>query len=198
MHRELSRNPDFFVEVVSYVFKAEEDELRESSEDNPIRAELSYKLLDSWHRCPGVSDDGTLDADAFRKWVIHAREKLHEQKRGVIGDQRIGHALAFAPFGSDGAFPHEAVRDVIEELVSPEIERGIEIQIFNNRGVVTRAIAEGGIQERQIAEKYSGFATKVCPRHPRTAAMLRRMAEDYSFHAQREDISAELEQDLWR
>lgn len=198
LHCELSRNPDFFVEVVSYVHTAEDGEPRETSDDHVTRARLSYKLLNSWRGCPGVIEGGTCDSNALRNWVIQAREKLHEQKRGVIGDQTIGHALAFAPFGSDGVFPHEAVRDLIEELASPEIERGIEIQIFNNRGVVTRAMAEGGGQERQIAQRYSDYSKKIGDRHPRTAAMLRRVAEDYYSHAQREDITAELEEDLWR
>jgi hypothetical protein len=198
LHRELSRNPEFFVEVVSYIYRAEDEEHQETTEDSRTRAELSYKLLDSWRRCPGVSDDGTFDIASFRNWVVRAREKLHEHKRAVIGDQTIGHALAFAPFGSDGAYPHEAVRELIEELASPQIERGIEVQIFNNRGVVTRAIAEGGGQERQIAQRYMDYSKKVGGLYPRTSAMLRRIAEDYGSHAQREDITAELEEDLWR
>lgn len=198
LHRELARNADFFAEVVSYIYRSEDEEPREASEDNMARVRLSYKLLNSWHGCPGVTEDGTFDSATFREWVMQARDKLREQKRGVIGEQSIGHALAFAPYGSDGAFPHEAVRDLIEELSSPEIERGIEIQIFNNRGVVTRALAEGGGQERQIAERYGDYARKVGDRHPRTGAMLRRIADDYYSHARREDISAELEQDLWR
>lgn len=198
LHRELSRNPDFFVEVVCNIYRADDGEPDATSEYEPAMVKLSYKLLDSWRSCPGVMEDGTFDTSAFRRWVIQAREKLQEQKRADIGDRYIGHALAFAPFGGDGAFPHEAVRDLIEELVNPKIERGIEVQIFNNRGVVTRALAEGGIQEQQIADRYSDYARKVGDRHHRTAAMLRRIAENYYAHARRQDARAELEQDLWR
>ncbi len=106
--------------------------------------------------------------------------------------------MAFAPFGNDGTFPHGAVRDLIEEIASTKLEHGIEIQTFNNRGVTTRAIAAGGGQERAIAERYSDYAKRVGDRHPRTAAMLRRMADSYLSDARRQDLNAELEQDLWR
>ncbi|MEK6337497.1 MAG: hypothetical protein AABM67_21450 [Acidobacteriota bacterium] len=198
LHRELSRNPDFFVEVVSYVYRAEDEEPKAMTEASRTRGKLSYKLLNSWRGCPGKGEDGVFDADAMRDWIIQARQKLHDLKRAAIGDQNIGHVLAFAPFGSDGAYPHEAVRALIEELDSRQIERGIEVQIFNNRGVTTRAIAEGGAQERQIAERYRNYSRTVGGRYPRTSAMLRRIAENYDGDAKREDLSAELEEDLWR
>jgi len=42
------------------------------------------------------------------------------------------------------------------------------------------------------------YAKKVGDQHLRTAAMLRRLANNYLSHARREDLNAELEQDLWR
>lgn len=199
LHRELGRNPEFFVEVASYIYRAEDEENRDSSEYDETRANLAYKLIDSWRRCPGKSnEDGTFDAEFFHKWIIQAREKFREKNRAVIGDILIGHMLSFAPFGGDGAFPHEAVRDLIEEVANLKLEHAIEVQTFNNRGVTTRAIAAGGGQERAIAERYSDYSKKAGDRHPRTAAMLRRMADSYLSDARKEDLSAELEQDLWR
>ena len=198
LHRELSRNPEFFVEVISYIYKAEDEEKRDLAEYDETRATLAHELLNSWRGCPGRNEDGNFDVEVFRDWITKAREKLSESKRGKIGDILIGHMLAFAPYGSDGAFPHKAVRDLIEEISSPNIEQGLETQIFNNRGVVTKAIAEGGGQERAIADRYSNYAKKVGDQYPRTAAMLRRLADNYLSQARREDLNAELEQDLWR
>jgi hypothetical protein len=198
LHRELSGNPEFFVEVISYIYKGEDEERIDLTEYDETRAALAHKLINSWRSCPGRNEDGTFNVEAFHDWITKAREKLSERKRSKIGDILIGHRLAFAPYGSDGAFPHEAVRDLIEEFANPKIENGIEIQIFNNRGVVSRAMAEGGGQERAIADRYLNYAKKVGDQHPRTAAMLRRIADNYLSHARREDLSAELEQDLWR
>jgi hypothetical protein len=198
LHRELSRNPDFFVDVISYIYKAEDEEKINLTKYDETRISLAYDLIDSWHDCPGRNEDGTFDVEFFRNWVTNARVKLIEVKRGNIGDILIGHMLAFAPYGSDGAFPHEAVRDLLEEVSSPKIEQGLQTQIFNNRGVVMRAIAEGGGQERAIADRYLDYAKKIGDQHPRTAAMLRRLSDNYLSDARREDLTAELEQDLWR
>jgi len=90
------------------------------------------------------------------------------------------------------------VREIIEQLSNQEIERGFEVRLFNNRGVTTRGLTDGGGQERALADKYSGYADQINDKYPRTAAMLRRIAESYQKEARREDISAELTEDFWR
>lgn len=198
LHQELSSNPDFFAEVVSLVYKGEDEERREVTEEAAARAQLGYELLHSWRRGPACREDSSFESKEFRDWIIRARQSLKERGRGIIGDQTIGGALVYTPPDPDGAWPHAAVRDVIEELGSEEMERGIEIGVYNSRGVVMRALTEGGLQERQLVERYQGFANQVSGRWPRTAAMLRRIARRYTSDARRQDINAELTEDLWR
>lgn len=198
LHKELARNPEFFVEVNSYIYRAEDDKDKNQNIDfDETRANLANKLIHLWRDCPGRNDDGSFDEEHFREWVFKAKEFFEQKNRKKIGNILIGQRLAFAPYGCDGAFPHESVRDVIEELANSDLERNLEIQIFNNRGVTMRAIAEGGGQEKAIAETYLNYAKTVGHKHPRTAAMLRRIADNYTSHARREDLNAELEQDLW-
>jgi alpha-L-fucosidase len=97
-----------------------------------------------------------------------------------------------------GIWPHSAVRDVIEEVASTELEGGIEVGLYNSRGVFWRNSNESGVQERQLAEQYAGFAAAINDRWPRTAAMLRRIANGYRADAHREDQEAELREDLDR
>jgi hypothetical protein len=104
--------------------------------------------------------------------------------------------LANFSAGSDGAWPHEAVRDLIEEVASDRIEHGIDIGIYNGRGVVTRAIWEGGGQERAIAERYRGYARSLADRWPRTSRLMRQIAESYESDGRRQDVHAELEEAL--
>lgn len=73
------------------------------------------------------------------------------------------------------------------------MERAIATGVFNKRGVVTKSIGEGGIQERQLAEIYRDYAIVLGDSYPRTAAMLRSIAEGYISDAHGEDIRAELE-----
>ena len=93
-------------------------------------------------------------------------------------------------------WPHEAVRDLIEELASQHIETGMEVEVRNSRGVTSRGMYDGGDQERSLADKYSQWAEATQARWPRTSAMLRRLAESYERDARRHDIDAERDEDL--
>ena len=86
----------------------------------------------------------------------------------------------------------EAIRDVIENVRSRDLESGFEVGTFNSRGVVTKNPAEGGEQERQLTKRYEKHAKAVRDRWPRTAAMLRKIAERYRAEARREDDQSEL------
>jgi addiction module HigA family antidote len=198
LHRELSRNPDFFAEIISLVFKAEDEEQRELSEEEQTRARFAYELLDSWQSVPGLKEDGSVDPDALRTWVDKAREATHAAGRGTVADVRIGQVLASSPKGSDDAWPDVAVRDLIDDLGEEDIESGFEIGVYNSRGVFSRSLTEGGEQERQLAERYKGYADVLNDQWPRTAAMLRRIADVYVSEARREDVEAELREDFWR
>jgi hypothetical protein len=198
LHRELSRNPAFFAEIVSLAFRAEGEEPRELSEEERARARHAYELLDTFRVVPGTADDGSVDGTALNAWVQHAREALASSGRAAIGDHKIGEALSGSPVGPDEAWPHLAVRDVIDDTASVELERGFEIAVYNSRGVVSKNPREGGAQERQLAGQYAGFAAAIADRWPRTAAMLRRIAEGYRAEARREDEETDLGEDLRR
>jgi len=198
LHRQLSRNPAFFAEIVALAYRAEGEEPRELSEEERARARHAYELLDTFRVVPGTTDDGSIDGAGLKAWVQHAREALATSGRAAVGDHKIGEALSGSPAGPDGAWPHPAVRDVIEDIKSVELERGFEIAVYNSRGVVSKDPREGGAQERQLADRYTGFAAAIADRWPRTAAMLRRIAEGYRAEARREDQEAELGEDPGR
>jgi hypothetical protein len=139
----------------------------------------------------------TVDAKALRNWVFQVRELAALCDRSRVADIHIGHILAFSPLDPDKAWPHTAVRELIEELRNSDIERGLSTQKFNNRGVTTRLPTDGGNQERVLVERYKNWATQIGDQHPRTAAILREMAETYNSHAMQEDLRADLIQDFW-
>ncbi|HQU90888.1 MAG TPA: hypothetical protein PLK77_01250 [Pyrinomonadaceae bacterium] len=197
LHGRLARDPAFFADLIKVIFRSE-DENAEQSTVSESYITAAFKLLNSWRICPGTNEDGTLDRTTLRGWVEQARKLVHESGRGVIGDQQIGQAFAESPFGSDNVHPHEYVRELIEELANTEIERGYEVRIFNNRGVTVRNPTDGGGLERALVVRYRSDAEKIGDNSPRTAAMLRRLAESYDRHARREDASAALTEDFWR
>ncbi len=197
LHRELKRNPGFFSELVSLIFRAEGEEPREASEEEQARGTRAYRLLQSWRSLPGETDGRVVDAEALKSWVRRARELLAASGRGAVGDKMLGELLSGSPYGEDGAWPHPAVRDLIEEVASTSFERGVEIGAFNSRGVMIKNPAEGGDREREIAQRYAGFAATVRDHWPRTAAMLKRIADGYDEQAGHEDRDLRLRDELY-
>lgn len=195
LHQELTEDPEFFAEVITWIFRGE-DEDWEPTQEHQARAQAGFHLLESWKGLPGLREDGTVDAEMLREWVHKARTILHEKGRGDIGDQRIGSVLRYSPVDGDGVWPHEAVRELIEELEGEHFERGIEVQVYNSRGVTSRGVYDGGDQERELANQYAVWAEATQARWPRTSAMLRRLAESYEHDGRRHDEDAERHEDL--
>lgn len=194
LHRELARDPALFTEVISAVYRAHSrnpDEEPTPTEQEAARARVAYELLSSWNIVPGSTDDGSVAPVVLNAWVDDARARCTACDREVIGDQHIGQILACAPVGADGIWPHSALRDLIDRVGSLQLESGIRTGIFNGRGAFARSLTEGGAQERAIAARHRGYAEALAVSHPRTAGMLRRIAEDYERFAEHEDERAE-------
>jgi hypothetical protein len=198
LHRELSRDPAFFADVVAQMFRGEGEEPREPTADEASRARRSYRLLLTWRSIPGLREDGSLDEAALNTWVDEARSRLGASGRSEIGDELIGHVLRYAPTDEDGLWPHRAIRDLLERVASQHMELGLEVEVRNSRGFTSRGLTDGGDQERELVERYGSYARAAQDRWPRTAALLRQIALSYSDEAGRHDRAAELREDLWR
>jgi hypothetical protein len=112
-----------------------------------------------------------------------------------VADITIGEMLAHAPLGTDGVWPCEPVRDVLEELHSDAVVRGLHIGLFNARGTHWRG--EGGAQERELANKYRAWADALQYSHPYiSSVLLMGMVRTYEFDARREDTDANIRRRL--
>ncbi len=198
LHRALATDPAFFNEVLRWVYHADGDESRELSEEGRARARLGLEVFWSWRRPPSLGSGDDIDAAALRDWATAAHELAHGSGRGAVGDGQIGQVLAHVPAGADGAWPHEAVRDLLEDLRSDDLERGLATGVANRRGVVTRALGDSGAQERALAAVYLGHARLTQDRWPRITRVLHEIAGDYEAHGRRVDVVGALEQDTWR
>lgn len=191
LHKFMATNPAFYVEVLSHVFRGNNEQREENqSESDKARTRNSYDLLASFKTVPGQIDQH-IDTLALKTWVQEVRALAGNQHRAEIADQYIGHVLAYAPIDPNtSCWPHEAVCAVLEDFASDAIERGIEIERHNMRGVYSKAIHEGGEQERSLANTYDNWARAV-QEYPRTFAMLTRIAADWIKTAEQEDIRSE-------
>lgn len=201
LHRALGEEPNFFADLVGLAFRAEGEPKKgdgEFSDEDRQRATRAYSLLASWRTLPGIREDGTVDQTKLAAWVNEARERLTESGRLRIGDQQIGQMLSGAPSDKDGTWPCEPVRAIIEQVRSADVETGLEVGLYNGRGVRSRALDAGGKEERALAERYEGFAAAVADTSSRTAAMLRGIAASYRSDAVREDERLAIDEDLDR
>jgi len=202
LHRLLRDDPKLFAEFITLLYKRDDhapDPTRGDVDEETVarRARIARRVLDSWRLMPGLKDDGTLDEKELTEWVETARKHCAGTNHVTGGDLQIGFMLARAPIDKDGAWPHIALRNLLERLNNEVIDRHIEIEIYNSRGVVTRGLTDGGEQERELAAKYRHMSEIARAKWPRTAALLRSLAESYEGQARHEDIDSDLRDLRW-
>ena len=202
LHQQLSHNPEFFAEVIKWIYKPKSENTKEAEEDVPKefkeqRARLAWELLHTWKTIPGSDSSGRINYQKLKSWVEKAREICEKLDRLEVCDIHIGQVLAFSTPDEDSNWPPEEVCKIIDEIQSKKIESGFSTGVHNKRGVVTKSPFEGGEQERKLAKKYREYANKWSIQFPRTAAILRKIAENYEFEAKREDKEAEKRKLEW-
>jgi hypothetical protein len=168
-----------------------------TDEQRKQRANAAGQVLRSWRLMPGTQADGSIDEAVLRDWITRVRKQCAETGHVTGCDIQISEILARSPAGADGAWPHESVRSVIEHLQSRVVDEHFQVAVFNNRGVTTRGMGDGGKQERDLAKRYEGYSQVVGARWPRTKAILHSMALSYERYADREDVNAELTDLNW-
>ena len=193
LHREVTREPSLFADVITWAFKRADGQADESVDDQvrERQALFAYNILWNLHLLPGLIEDGSVDSEALSTWVNEARRMCRERDRKDIGDQQIGQILANAPVGEDGVWPCEPVRDLLDDLTSRHLGTGFTTGKRNLRGVTSRGAFDGGIQERSLADGYRQDAATISARWPFTARLLHELADSYDFEAKLEDQRAD-------
>jgi hypothetical protein len=90
----------------------------------------------------------------------------------------------------DGTWPSVAAREILKKNAATEVGSGIYIEKLNSRGVTSRALGEGGRQERQLSATFRESASKLRLEWPEAAAVLDRLGDNYEREAEREDAEA--------
>jgi hypothetical protein len=194
LHRELGRDPEFFAQCISLVYRktgTPTDGPTTDSENSAARRRLALDLLESWESHPLLWSAGGPDGAGLLAWVESARQHCTAAGRLDAGDNVIGKLLSTAPSEFDGSWPCLCVRDIIERIPGEVILDGFSVGIFNGRGPTTRGMHEGGAQERDLAKKYHGYADACQMRWPRVAGTLRKLARSYESDARFMDDRAD-------
>ncbi|HEX3466350.1 MAG TPA: helix-turn-helix transcriptional regulator [Candidatus Elarobacter sp.] len=187
LERGLAEHADFFVDVVSTVYRADGEDEETVSEDEVTRraavAEQSFMLLDKWSTVPGTEVDGAIDSEKLNRWVDAARARAVTVRRVDIVDQQIGVILSASKAEPNGDWPPKPIRDVLERLRSKEVEIGFEMGTRNRRGPTTRAPLDGGELERNDRRYYDSLAKRFRSGYPRTYNVLKSIANSCKIEA---------------
>ncbi len=186
LDNQITSSPELFVDLLKAVFRGEGDpQEKETSEKERRLAEQGYHLLEGIQTVPGYRQIGdreeTVDQHALQKWVEEVRKLSQEVGRLGVCDSQIGRILSYAPSSPDGSWPCVEVRDVIEQIQSQALERGLYIGKHKQRGAVCRG--KGGSQERELAAKCHELAEEVKAQWPRTGGILKDLAKSYEAEA---------------
>jgi hypothetical protein len=197
LNRLLAREPELFAQTVAVIYRPrhvgrEDEPVPELDDLTRARGNQALRLLQEWHGLPGRQEDGSLSEHELRTWVISARQAFASTGHQEVGDGRIGEVLARSPLGADGHWPHEAVRRLIEELQSENIEDGVFLGVVNGRGVTTRSLNTGGEPERELASRYTRWATALAGSFPRTTRVLQQLQNSYLQDGRRHDDHRDL------
>lgn len=191
LYRHLASDPADFIAMVSTIYRAEGEPRRTPSAQEQAIGHLAFDVLREWRLLPGEQGDGSIDGDALFAWVRAARLALSDNGRGSVGDEQIGQVLSASPVGKDRVWPAEEVRDVIDTIGSVRLDTGLHTGHTNRRGITSRDPLEGGTQERALEDRYRTDAEAIAGRWPRTARVLRGIADSYRHQARVHDLEAE-------
>ncbi len=186
LHRKLSSDPDFFCEIISFIYRSKDDpkEGVEPDDDKRAIATNAWHLLHDWGRTPGIQDDGNFSGEKYIKWFNEAKELCEKTGRLDIALIEIGKVLYYTPEDPDGFWINKTVLPIIDDRSAEPLRDGFRNEIFNSRGV--HWIDPTGKPERELAEAWRQKANAVDNEaYPRFAAVLRKIAESYDCDAER-------------
>lgn len=196
LHEELSKNPDFFIDVLKWVYKPKDEtkieEERSGISDEAIqnRARQANHLLNSWKKIPGLKPDKSIDEVELKEWVSKARTLAEAASRLNVADMQIGEVLAKYPENIP-EWPQEKIFKLMEEVNSDSLFRSYSTAMFNKRGSSTRGPFDGGIIERGHAKYFQELSTRFKNKYPKVAEIFQRLSNGYLTDAKRMDESAE-------
>lgn len=189
IHRRLARDPEFFVELLTLVFRSENPEVQTDPSDSKL-AEHAYGILHDWRRVPGTAEDGSINPSALNDWVQQALDVSTQRGRRGVAQTIIGQVLAHAPADTDGLWPCAAVRNVLDDPDHDDMRMGLHTGLFNKRGITSRMPDEGGGLERGLAAQYRGWAVALASTHWRLAEVLSDLADYYERDGRSQDANA--------
>lgn len=196
LEEELANNPDFFIEVLKWIYIPKDITLLEkeregiSNEVIQNRAKQAYHLLHSWKKIPGIKEDYSINETVLKNWINKARALAESVGRLNVADSEIGKVLAEYPENIQ-EWPQEIIFNIIEEINTESLKSGYSSALFNKRGSSSRGVFDGGDIERRKASYFEKLEKEFKHKYPNVSEIFKHLKEGYLADAKREDEDAE-------
>lgn len=196
IHRQLARDPNLFLELLRWHYRRRDGTIDSDQKEVPddkrkFLAELAYHALQGWNSVPGCDEGGSVNQDKFNSWADTALALAEDANRKEVAETHLGALLArFARNRSWENWLPICVLDYLERPGSKGLREKFDLGVQNARGVTMRGPYDGGAQERRLAERYRGLATRFGNSHPRLSQTLVNIAKRYELMARQQDDQA--------
>ena len=186
---EVIKNPEVLVDLISFIYKRSlDDKLTEDQIQNRTKGAMDLlEKISIFSQPESVRESGYL-----KKWADGVLKSAEEKDLVEECKVYLGELLAKAPLGTDGVFPCEEVREVLEDISNEKADRAFIIAKQNLRGVFTKSSDEGGSQEHKLAKKYIEDAEKIKFLYPNVSRILKSLGDSYKWQGENEDMRKEL------
>lgn len=131
---------------------------------------------------PDVDSFGAFNPDALESWVQEFENIMTAANRKNACHRLLGMIFAHSPEGADGCFPHESVRESIENRYDEHLNNSYIAEVFNMRGAY---VINDGTAELKLSEQYHDTADALRIRYPVTASIYDELEREYRYEAEK-------------
>ena len=196
LHRELANDPEFFVQILKWVYKPNNDSITEAEREN-VSAEIQqnyavqgYRLLDKFRMIPGMDDQNKIDGIVLNQWTDKVRAAAKEADRLDAADRAIGKLFAQYPENIGKIWPPDEISAIIENINSKSMKSSFSMETTNKRGFTSRGPYEGGEIERSNAAYFKKLSEAHRLKHRNISKIFKDIAAKYLLQAKEEDEQA--------
>ena len=196
LNEELAKNPEFFIEILKWVYmpkdekRKEEERKKLSSDALKTYAEQGFKLLYNFKTIPGQQEDGKIDEEHLNDWVNRVRSLAEKEDRLEIADMQIGKVLAHYSEENKDYWPPDEISSIVERINTESLKNNFAITVTNKRGFTSRGPFDGGNIERENAAHFQKLADIHKFKHPNLCEIFIRIASEYLHEAKIQDEQA--------
>ncbi len=180
-------NANLYADILSLTYKKDDGSFDEKLDSD--RLMQFYKLESDIKFYPG-EENGSINKEVLNEWISTFSDRLTYQWQYSLFNRKIGELFACSPTGVDGIFPHEIIREKIEEIGNKELIDSFATAIINSRGVYT---VTDGKEEFKLAQKYGEQSRELLLSYPKTSKIFKLVSKYYLRESERDRRFAENE-----